>query len=64
MTFAEEARCKREAKAGCSECAGKGVLRYFFEEDHTELAPCTRCFPRERQGIEVRRRFYSVDLDR
>jgi hypothetical protein len=64
MTLAEETRCNREAKPACSECGGKGVLRYFFSEDHTELAPCPRCFPQERQGVEVRRRFYSVNLDR
>ena len=33
------------AKKGCSECGGKGMIRYYFRQDDVETAPCVRCFP-------------------
>jgi hypothetical protein len=49
-----EAYYNANAKAGCHECAGKGMVRDFHSQDNSSIEPCSTCFPNDPAVIRLR----------
>ncbi|MFY9484081.1 MAG: hypothetical protein WAP74_00450 [Patescibacteria group bacterium] len=50
----------QHASGDCPECNGTGIIRFFFENDSTEDAPCPLCFPDEKSLYDAKlNRFYA-----
>ena len=41
----EEEWYNANARPGCPDCHGKGMLMYYWSHDEAKAAPCDSCFP-------------------
>lgn len=44
----------KNAKLGCQECRGKGMVWDYHAQDSATLEPCSTCFPDDPRVVQLR----------